>query len=49
MDNSYKSEEEIFLKTLRVIAASDVSAGAYIVSSHVLFNIKENDNGSLKL
>lgn len=47
--NAYKAEEETFLKTVRPVLKSKVPPSSNIINSHVLYKIKQNDDGSLKL
>ena len=47
--NAYKAEEETFLKTVRSVTHDKVPKGSNIISSHTLYKVKQNDDGSLKL
>ena len=47
--NAYKAEEETFLKTVRPVTHDKIPAGSNVISSHVLYKVKQNDEGSLKL
>lgn len=45
--NSYKQEEETFLKSAEIIPSHKIPAGANIISSHTLYKVKQEDDGSL--
>ena len=47
--NSYRDEEATFLKTVSVVPRSEVPSDANVINSHVLYKLKDNDDGSLKL
>ena len=47
--NSYKQEEDSFLKTVKIIPSSQLPSGANIINSHTICKVKQNDDGSLKL
>ena len=47
--NAYKAEEETFLKTVRPVTHDKVPKGSNVISSHTLYKVKQNDDGSLKL
>ena len=47
--NSYKAEEENFLKTFKIVSNREIPDGANIISSYTLYKVKHNDDGSLKL
>lgn len=47
--NSYKTEEESFLKTVKIVPKKSVPHGANVISSHTINKVKKNDDGSLKL
>lgn len=47
--NGYISEETNFKETVSEISVSDVPKGAIIKTSHVIYNVKQNDDGSLKM
>ena len=47
--NAYKVEEETFLKAVRPVTHEHIPAGSNVICSHVLYKVKQNDNGSLKL
>ena len=49
MINSYRLEEDTFVKGVEVVAIDEVPDGANIINSHVLYKVKQNDDGSLKL
>lgn len=46
---SYKAEEEEFKKKMSVILKSDLSTNSNIMSSHVIYEIKINDDNYFKL
>ena len=47
--NAYKAEDETFLKTVRPVTHDNVPKGSNVISSHTLYKVKQNDDGSLKL
>ena len=47
--NAYKREEEAFKKTVREVRRDIVTKEANIISPHVLYEIKLNDDKTLKL
>lgn len=47
--NSYQTEEETFLNTVRPFPHNKVLSDANIISSHTLYKVKMNDDGSLKM
>ena len=47
--NSYSKEEEQFLKIVEVIPIDKVPENANIVNSHVIYKLKNSDDGSLSL
>ena len=47
--NAYKREEESFKHTVRVVTRDTVPSNANVISSHVIYKIKLNDDNSLKL
>lgn len=47
--NAYKAEEETFLKTARPVPKDKIPPSSNIISSHTLYKVKMNDDGSLKL
>ena len=49
LHNAYHEEEESFKRTVRVVARSTVPSNANVISSHVIYKIKVNDDESLKL
>lgn len=49
LDKSFSDEEETFLKNVKVIFRADLPSDANVVNSHVLYKVKHNDDGSLKL
>lgn len=49
LNKSYDAEETSFLNTVKIVPHSDVPSDANIVNSHVLYKVKNNDDGSLKL
>lgn len=46
--NSYKTEEETFLKTVKIVLKHNVSHGANAISSHTLYKIKKAMMGHSK-
>jgi len=49
LSKAYDAEEETFIKTIKIIPRDDVPADANMVNSHVLYKVKQNEDGSLKL
>lgn len=49
LNNSYDFEEAAFLKAVKVVPRNAVPPGANFISSHTLYRIKTNDDGSYKL
>lgn len=49
LQRAYDAEEGSFLKTVQILAVSDVPKTANVVNSHTLYNIKHEDDGKLKL
>lgn len=49
MINAYKKEEEAFKRTVREIPRDSVPTDSNVISSHVLYKLKLNDDNSLKL
>lgn len=47
--NSYKKEEESFLKTVKQVCKNTVPTDANIINSHTLYKIKMDENSRLKL
>ena len=47
--NACKEEEGTFLKTVRPVPHNKIPPGSNIISSHTLYKLKQNDDGSLKL
>lgn len=47
--NAYKAEEETFLKTVRPVSKCKIPPASNIINSHVLYKVKQNDDGTLKL
>lgn len=47
--NDYQEEEEDFKKRVKVIAIANVPVNANVISSHVLYKLKINDEKMLKL
>ena len=47
--NSYRTEEESFMKTVRPVPIQDVPQYGNIISSHTLYKVKRSDDGSLLL
>jgi len=46
---AYDAEEETFIKTVEIVARDDVPDHANVINSHVLYKLKQNDDGTLKL
>jgi len=44
--NAYMAEEESFLKTVRHVNLEEIPQGANIISSHVLYKVKDRDDGT---
>lgn len=49
LHNSYTREEEKFKQTVKEVHVSAVPDNANIISSHVIYKIKKNDDGSYKM
>lgn len=49
LDKAYLIEDEIFVKNEKPIFRSDICPHGNVVNSHVLYMVKQNDYGSLKL
>ena len=47
--NSYKSEEEPFTKTFELVHGSDMQKDSNIITSHVIYKVKSNDDGTFKM
>ena len=47
--NAFKCEEESFTKTVKLVHLSDVPQDANIITSHVIYKVKANDDGSYKM
>lgn len=47
--NAYAAEEAEFKKTVEVVNRSSVPKGSNVISSHVIYNVKIQDENSLKL
>lgn len=47
--NAYNAEETIFKKTVKPVHISEIPPDANIISSHVIYKVKMNDDKSLKL
>jgi len=48
-DNAYKTEEAKFLRTVRMIPPSKIPKGANVITSHVIYKVKQSDDGDLFL
>ena len=46
---TYKQEEDIFKKTVRMVHVSKVPSDANVITSHVIYKVKLNDDASLKI
>ena len=42
--DSYKKEERPFLKTVQMVHTSDVAKNANVITSHVLYNVRDCDD-----
>lgn len=49
LGKTYLIDEEVYLKTVKPIFRFDVPLYANVVNHHVLYKVKQNDDGSLKL
>lgn len=49
LQNAYKKEEESFKKTVQMVHVSKVPADANVITRHVIYKVKTNDDGSLKM
>lgn len=49
LKNFYDAKKTSFLKTVKTVPHSGLPSDANIVKSHVLYKVKKNDDGSLKL
>lgn len=49
LKNSYNHEDESFWKSVKNVAVSDLPTDANVIDSNVLFKVKQNDDGSLKM
>lgn len=47
--NAYRKEEDEFTKNVEVVKRSSVPPGSNIISSHVIYKVKMNDDATLKL
>ena len=47
--NAYKEEESKFMKTVREVSIDKVPKDSNVITSHVIYKVKANDNGSLKM
>ncbi len=47
--NSYKHEEENFLKTVQLVPITQIPSHANVINSHTLYKLKQDDDGNLKL
>ena len=47
--NSYQLEEDSFIKTVKLVHVSDVPKDANIITSHVIYKVKSNDDGTYKM
>ena len=47
--NAYKDEEQKFMKTVREIPINKVPKNSIIMTGHVIYKVKGNDDGSLKM
>ena len=47
--NTYHDEELKFLKTVREVPIHGAPKNSNIITSHVIYKVKENDEGSLKM
>lgn len=49
LHNNYLSEEDLFKEKVQVARNNKVDKNANIISSHVIYKIKVNNDGTLKL
>ena len=49
LKNAYVKEEEVFKKTVRMVHKSKIPKYANIITSHVIYKVKINDDGSQKM
>lgn len=49
MNKAYLLEEKIFAKNVKLVFRLDIPFNASLVGRHVLYNVKQNDDGSLNL
>ena len=47
--SSYCEEETNFMKTVREVSFNQVTKVSNIITSHVIYKVKANDDGSLKI
>lgn len=47
--NAYREEEIKFMKTVREVAINDVPQNANIITNHVIYKVKANVDGTLKM
>jgi len=47
--NAFDKEEELFTKNVRLVHVNDVPKNANIITSHVIYKVKINDDGSKKM
>ena len=47
--NAYRQEEAKFMKTVREVSVNKVPKGSNLVTSHVIYKVQANDDGSLKM
>lgn len=48
MHNAYDKEEESFKKTVQMVHVSDMPLDANVITSHVIYKVKNNDDGTKK-
>eukprot|EP00171_Calliarthron_tuberculosum_P001315 IDg1315t1 len=49
IQNAYVNEEQNFMKTVRAVHVTDVPLNANIITSHVIYNVKTNDDNTKKM
>ena len=47
--NAYRDEESKFLRTVRKISMEKIPRNANVITSHVIYKVKVNNDGSLKM
>ena len=47
--NAYQKEKSKFMKTVREVSVDKVPKGSNVITSHVIYKVKANDDGKLKM